>query len=195
MGLVAFKSQSEKSAALHMQLAAHLSADVTALTYLRDRCANAHRALVAENASHVRDMRTSKAALQKARAWHARATNELDALAELEGSELAGEEGGTGVSVSPPPASASSRAFASAMLDEPPSPDLRRVNTDRALQLGLREVESSSAALSESLRQHLEAVRLMSTSLPKLLSGFERGEGQRIDSIKMALKKLINAQV
>ncbi|KOO26285.1 d chain transport protein, partial [Chrysochromulina tobinii] len=195
MGLVAFKSQSEKSAVLHMQLAAHLSADVTALTYLRDRCANAHRALVAENASHVRDMRTSKAALQKARAWHARATNELDALAELEGSELAGEEGGTAASVSPPPVSASSRAFASAMLDEPPSPDLRRVNTDRALQLGLREVEASSAALSESLRQHLEAVRLMSASLPKLLSGFERGEGQRIDSIKMALKKLINAQV
>jgi hypothetical protein len=195
MGLVAFKSQSEKSAVLHMQLAAHLSADVTALTYLRDRCANAHRALVSENASHVRDMRTSKAALQKARAWHARATNELDALAELGGSELAGEEGGTAASVSPPPVSASSRAFASAMLDEPPSPDLRRVNTDRALQLGLREVDASSAALSESLRQHLEAVRLMSASLPKLLSGFERGEGQRIDSIKMALKKLINAQV
>ena len=67
------------------------------------------------------------------------------------------------------------------------------MNTDRALQLGLREVEASSAALSESLRQHLEAVRLMSASLPKLLSGFERGEGQRIDSIKMALKKLINS--
>ena len=58
----------------------------------------------------------------------------------------------------------------------------------------LSEVEGSSGALNESVRVHQEVVRSMAASIPKMVADFEKVEGQRIDSLKIALKKLLSAQ-
>ena len=56
-----------------------------------------------------------------------------------------------------------------------------------------KELELAYAAANEAVRGTQLQAGQMCAKLPKLLADFEKGEGQRIDSLKMALKKLCSA--
>ena len=128
--------------------------DCTALQYLRDKQANAHKGLANECAGFVADARKATSGLAKARARCAELSKKLDAalLVQPDGQ--------------PPP---------------PPQQALAK------------ELELAYAAANEAVRGTQLQAGQMCAKLPKLLADFEKGEGQRIDSLKMALKKLCSA--
>ena len=154
MGLYAFKAKTESVGKKHLELAAHFTTDCTALQYLRDKQANAHKGLANECAGFVADARKATSGLAKARARCAELSKKLDAA-------LLVQPKGT-----PPP---------------PPQQALAK------------ELELAYAAANEAVRGTQLQAGQMCAKLPKLLADFEKGEGQRIDSLKMALKKLCSA--
>ena len=157
-GWFAFKSKSESTGRKHLELAQHFNADGTALAYLRDRLAVAHKSFVCDCAPAVRDVRATLGALSKARARHAKLVVELDTLVASQ-LQLMGPPSETGL---PPPGSAGADA-AAAVATRP-----------AAVQAALKELGGSSAAYNSELRSHKEALRTLSAQLPKLLSTFEK---------------------
>ena len=78
MGLYAFKAKTESVGKKHLELAAHFTTDCTALQYLRDKQANAHKGLANECAGFVADARKATSGLAKARARCAELSKKLD---------------------------------------------------------------------------------------------------------------------
>ena len=183
LGWYAFKTTTESLGRKHLELSSHFAADCTALTYLRDRLASSHKALATEGAGALKEAKASLTALQRTKARYNKTARELEAHVL---------QGVTAPAGSGPPTGVTSAR------EEPPTPATGVAVADvlkpaQAHQL-LRDLQGGSSAYNESVRQHQEALRCLCGQLPKLLSDFERVEGQRIDSLKMALKKLLSAQ-
>ena len=145
MGLYAFKAKTESVGKKHLELAAHFTTDCTALQYLRDKQANAHKGLANECAGFVADARKATSGLAKARARCAELSKKLDAalLVQPKG--------------------------------QPPPPQQQAL---------AKELELAYAAANEAVRGTQLQAGQMCAKLPKLLADFEKGEGQRIDSLK-----------
>ena len=118
-------------------------------------------------------------------------SRELDALAlsALGSADSDGSPAGSSTKLAP---------HAGAAPPPPPEPataDAADPNaaTARAAAL-LRDLQAASGAYTTELSQHHESLKSLAVQLPKLLTDFERTEGQRIDSFKMALKKLLSAE-
>lgn len=172
LGWYAFKSTTENLGRKHLELASHFAADCTALTYLRDRLTSSHKALVAEGATPLRECKATFTSLQRAKARYTKAARELDAFTLQNPSGVA----------------LASTSSASRLEDSAPE-----TSTSKPLQMAC-DVQNGSAAYNECLRHHQEALRGFCGQLPRLLQDFEKVEGHRIDSLKMALKKLLSAQ-
>ena len=193
MGLFAFKSKTESLGRRHLDLAQHHSADCVAVEYLRDKLAASHKALVASGAGAVRDAKASMAALQRAKSRYQKVTRELDSLA-LDGAVLEA----LCLSEAASPSSTTSAAAVTAVLDKGGGGAGASAAVSAAAARGvptlLRDLQVASAAYTSELAHHHEALRSLSVSLPKLLADFERLELMRIDSFKLALKKLLSAE-
>ena len=122
-------------------------------------------------AGAVKDARTSLAALHKARTRHAKLAKSLDAAVLA----LHGEPAST---APPPPRRASLDPFGPSTSGSSPvatpaaaeaAATAARSQAQAQVQQLLRELEAGSAAYSESLRTHQDALRCLRGQLPKLV--------------------------